>query len=74
MFDAIFKNPAIQNALLSRVKSMAKDGTKFLLIDLSNNDVKIEQIKDDRVLIEKETYDFLKKFYDNNKNLKDAII
>lgn len=68
--DFILKNKSIQAKLLNMFTGMAKDnGMSKMFIDLSTGQPELTPVKDTDILVDAETHNFYKKFFEENKNL-----
>ena len=63
-------NPSIKKMLLEKFTGMAKEkGIKKIVIDLEKPELEIEEMKPTDIIVDYNTYNFLKSFYNKNKNL-----
>ena len=63
-------NPSIKKMLLEKFTGMAKEkGIKKIIIDLEKPELEIEELKPTDIIVDYNTYHFLKSFYNKHKNL-----
>lgn len=63
-------NPSIKKMLLEKFTGMAKErGIKKIIIDLEKPELEIEEMKPTDIIVDYNTYNFLKSFYNKNKTL-----
>jgi len=66
----ITSNSSIKNMLLEKFTGMAKErGITRVMIDLTKSELDLEEIKSTDIIVDEQTYLFLKQFYNENKNL-----
>lgn len=62
-------NPSIKKMLLEKFTGMAKErGIKKIIIDLEKTELEIEELKPTDIIVDSNTYEFLKSFYHQNKS------
>lgn len=69
MFDLILKNPSTQKHLIGMFRKMlAPKGITKVVIDLSKEELELTEVKPGQIIVSEKEYEFLKEFYQTNKN------
>jgi len=65
----LFKNPSLKKMMIGKLKKFSEDsGQTKVFLDLSNPEDSVQFVDENSILVNKQEYDFLKKFYTENKD------
>lgn len=70
LLEKLFSNESFKKSIFTRMAKQAKEaGIKKLLITINEDgNFDVETLEDSKIIIAKQTFDFLNNFYNNNKN------